>query len=487
MSDESVGELREAEAAAELARLADEIAAHDRRYFQDEGADDLRRRLRCAEAPQRRHRGVLSSPGARQLAFAFGQRRRRGASRRASRRVGAWRPHALAGQRLHRRGGGRVRRPRAPLPAPGRGRGGLHRRAEDRRPLGLPALRGGRPGARRDARRRAGRRGRHRQSQDHRRDPPSPGRRRLAGPDRGARRDLSWPRRLHGVERRRRSGGEPDLCQSAQFGLRLATPDRPRGDGGAAAALLRLCLGAGQRPLRGDTERGAGGAGRLGVQGHDPDPAGQRRGRLGRSLCGDGGAATEADLRHRRGGVQGRPAGLAGAAGVRLALAALGDRAQVPGRAGAHHPGGDRHPGRPHGFRYAGGASHAGDRRRRGGRAGDAAQRRRDRAQGPAGRRHGDRPARRRRHPADPGTHPGRAAGRRCPVRISHPLSLSPGDAPGARNHSRRRADGGAPLHRRVRLPLPAGRAPQAFRLAPRLRHRGPRCGSTCGRSSTRA
>ena len=41
-------------------------------------------------------------------------------------------------------------------------------------------------------------------------------------------------------------------------------------------------------------------------------------------------------LRHRRRGLQGRPPGLAGAAGLRHPHAALGDRPQVPRRAGAH-------------------------------------------------------------------------------------------------------------------------------------------------------
>ncbi len=57
MSETEVDELSEAEAAAELARLADEIAAHDRRYFQDEAPtisdgqyDALKRRNADIEA-----------------------------------------------------------------------------------------------------------------------------------------------------------------------------------------------------------------------------------------------------------------------------------------------------------------------------------------------------------------------------------------------------------------------------------------------------
>ncbi len=52
----------------------------------------------------------------------------------------------------------------------------------------------------------------------------------------------------------------------------------------------------------------------------------------------DRGAPRQARLRHRRRRLQSRPARLAGAARLRLALAALGDRAQVPGRA-RHHGG----------------------------------------------------------------------------------------------------------------------------------------------------
>ena len=49
-------------------------------------------------------------------------------------------------------------------------------------------------------------------------------------------------------------------------------------------------------------------------------------------------AAPAPRLRHRRHRLQGRPARLAAAARLRLPLAALGGRPQVPGRAGPHHP-----------------------------------------------------------------------------------------------------------------------------------------------------
>ena len=105
-------------------------------------------------------------------------------------------------------------------------------------------------------------------------------------------------------------------------------------------------------------------------------------------------------LRHRRRGLQGRPARLAAAARLRLAQSALGDRAQVSGREGDDRRQGDRDSGRAHRRAHADRAARAGDRRRRGGVERDAAQRGRDRAARRAHRRHGDDPARRRRHPA---------------------------------------------------------------------------------------
>ena len=53
-------------------------------------------------------------------------------------------------------------------------------------------------------------------------------------------------------------------------------------------------------------------------------------------------------VRHRRRGLQGRPARSAGAARPGRARAALGPRAQVPGGESRDDAGGDRYPGRPH-------------------------------------------------------------------------------------------------------------------------------------------
>jgi hypothetical protein len=67
-----------------------------------------------------------------------------------------------------------------------------------------------------------------------------------------------------------------------------------------------------------------------------------------RRLAGPGGRAAGPALRDRRHRLQGRPARLAGAARLRQPGAALGDRPQVRRRAGGNPAGGDPRPGRPH-------------------------------------------------------------------------------------------------------------------------------------------
>ncbi len=216
---------------------------------------------------------------------------------------------------------------------------------------------------------------------------------------------------------RRGSRRPAHLRQSAQRRRRIAAPDRPEHHRPAATALLRLRLGRAQRALRRDPVGGARGAASAGGS----RSRRRRRASRARTVCsrpmrGWRRLRPQPVVRHRRSGLQGRPSRLAGQARLRLPLAALGDRAQVPGRAGAHHPGGHRHPGRPHRGGDAGRAADAGHRRRRGGRERHPAQRRRDRPQGPPHRRHGDHPARRRRHPAD----------RRRRARASGPGAPSP-------------------------------------------------------------
>ncbi len=85
-----------------------------------------------------------------------------------------------------------------------------------------------------------------------------------------------------------------------------------------------------------------------GVQDHAADGAGK----IGRGthcpLSSHRGAALIAWLRHRWRRLQGRPVGSAAAVGFRHRRATLGDRAQIPRRAGNDHRAEDRHPGRPH-------------------------------------------------------------------------------------------------------------------------------------------
>ncbi len=125
-------------------------------------------------------------------------------------------------------------------------------------------------------------------------------------------------------------------------------------------------------------------------------------------------AARQARLRHRRRRLQGRPHRLAGAARLRVAHAALGDRAQIPGRARHDRAPGYRDPGRAHRLVHAGRQARAGRRRRRHRAERHAAQRglhqghrrrRRAIARGPRypDRRHRHHPARRRRHSAGGG------------------------------------------------------------------------------------
>ena len=187
----------------------------------------------------------------------------------------------------------------------------------------------------------------------------------------------------------------------------------------------------------------------------------------------DRGEAGDAWLRHRRRRLQGQRSRAAAAAWIRVALAALGGRAQVPRRTGDDDRRGDRDQRRTHGRLDADRQAQARDRRRRRRLQRHPAQRGRDRAQGRARRRHGRGAARGRRHPADP-----RGRARQAAARFEA-LCL-PRDLPGLRLGGLardRREDGRkgrrAPLHRDAHLSGAGGRGPEAFRVAQRLRHRG--------------
>ena len=83
-------------------------------------------------------------------------------------------------------------------------------------------------------------------------------------------------------------------------------------------------------------------------------------------------------------------------------------------------------------------------------------------------------PARRRRDPAGRRGRAGQAA-RRQALSVPEKMPVPAAHRGGARGHRRRRGRRPRPLHWRVRLSVPAHPAPDAFRLAPRLRHRRPR------------
>ena len=209
-------------------------------------------------------------------------------------------------------------------------------------------------------------------------------------------------------------------------------------------------------------------------------------------------AARQARLRHRRRRLQGRPARLAGAARLRVAHAALGDRAQIPGRARHHRAPGYRDPGRPHRLVHAGRQAGAGRRRRRHRAERHAAQRglhqghrrrRRAIARGPRypDRRHRHHPARRRRDPAGGRCRARQAAEGRQALSLSEEMPVPAAHRRGARGDRDRRGGLARPLHRRVRLSVPEDRAPETVRLAPRLRHRRARREADRSISSSRA
>ena len=274
------------------------------------------------------------------------------------------------------------------------------------------------------------------------------------------------------LNKRQAESRRAGVRQSAQLRGRLAAAEGPVDHRVAAARLLRLWLGrderdAGRHPVRHDqVVRQL----RLQHQSADQDvPVG--RGAAGISPRNRG-AARHARLRHRRRGLQGRPPRLAGAARLRLALAALGDRAQIPGREGDDHRQGHRDPGRPHRRADAGRQARAGDRRRRRGAERDAAQCRRDRAARCPHRRYGDDPARRRRHSAGARCRAGEAAARRQALRVSEKVSVPSPHRRRARADGDGRGGRGRALQRRVRLPVSGRGASQALRVPPRLRYR---------------
>ena len=207
----------------------------------------------------------------------------------------------------------------------------------------------GPPGRRGDAGRWRRGRGGHRQCPHDRRHAAAPARRGARGV-RGAGRSLYAPCGFRRHERAAGGGGQAALRQSR------AMPRRAR-----CASSTRRSPRAGRcisSPMPGATPSGVPGA-----------DAVRRRRRPSRrwgfsinplmkrcdgaedaagALPRDRGHAGEPRLRHRRRRLQGRPPRPAAAPGLRLALAALGDRAQIPRREGDDDAQRHRDPGRAH-------------------------------------------------------------------------------------------------------------------------------------------
>ena len=131
---------------------------------------------------------------------------------------------------------------------------------------------------------------------------------------RGARRGLHVEGRLRRAQRAAGGGGRQDLRQPAQRRGGIAAAEGPERHRGAAAALPRAWLGRGQRAARhaaaaGDEADRSASAFRSATC-----SSAARRSTKRSPIMRDRAGAGRPALRHRRGGLQGRPARLAGAA-----------------------------------------------------------------------------------------------------------------------------------------------------------------------------
>ncbi len=278
------------------------------------------------------------------------------------------------------------------------------------------------------------RRGRHGQpAHDRRRCRKRLPRRRPAGADRGARRDLPAARGLRAAQRGAPRGRAERAHEPAQLGRGLAAAEGSARHRLAPARAAHLRASARSRASS-STRTGACSSG-CGEHGFPVNPISRRHETfesMAEACEGLVELRARARLRHRRLRRQDRPPRPAGGARVGRARPALGDRVQVPAHdrdhaAARHRPqrGADRRAQPVRGAR-------AGRRRRRDRAHGDAPQRGRHQAQGRAHRRSRDRAARRRRDPA------GRRAGARAPrrqrARVPHARPL-----PGLRRRDRAR------------------------------------------------
>ena len=334
-SKTSIEKLTEAQAKAELKRLAAEIGAHDKRYYQEDAPTRLGRDLRRAAPAQRGDRGALSRSGARRLALAPRRRRSR---RRNS-------PRCAMRCRCSRSA---MRFPTRTWSSSSSGCAAFCacRRTRTIAFTAEPKIDGLSCSLRYE------------------------GGRLAHGATRGDGTEgedvTANVRTLEDIPQRLRGKNVPDVCEvrgevymtKSAF---LALNERQKAAGrqifanprNSAAGSLRQLDPAitASRPLGffayawgemsempAQTQSGMVkwfASSRLQDQSADEDL------QLGRGAARlpprDRGAARHARLRHRRRGLQGRPARLAAAARLRLAQSALGDRAQVSGREGDDH------------------------------------------------------------------------------------------------------------------------------------------------------
>ena len=222
-----VDALDEAEAAAELARLAAAIAHHDELYYRKDEPEISDAEYDALARPQRRDRGALSPSRARRQPLAARSAPRRSRpSARCTHRV----PMLSLGNVFDEEGlRDFLDRIRRFLGLAADRRPCLHGRAQDRRALHHAALRERQAGPGRDPRRRLRRRERHRQCPHHRRH--SQNRSNRAGfpdPFEVQRRDLYEPRRLPAPQRASRrstaNGCSPIRAMPPRASLRQLDP-----------------------------------------------------------------------------------------------------------------------------------------------------------------------------------------------------------------------------------------------------------------------